>query len=120
MIMTVVLLLTAACTPTDAPCLRVELQAQYDRASRAEALLSLEQQKSALLASGLAAARQMVADEGVRADRWKEAAEKVAPKPPAFWETPIFWAVVGGVVGVGAALGAEAASAGVLGRVVQR
>lgn len=83
------------CAFEDTACWREAALKQEERAERAEARLKLE-------TSAREVAERMVAEEIKRGDRWKETAMAVAPKAPAFYETPIFWGSVGVAVGVAA------------------
>lgn len=78
------------CKLPDIECWQAAALKQEERAERAEAKLELAQQARKVVEA-------MAADSEARAERWRKTAEQVAPKPLAFYETPWFWMVVGGV-----------------------
>lgn len=90
------LFLTAPCHADDAPCLRVELLEETERAERLE-------ERVDLLKQSLDVAEKIGRDEKARADMWKKTAETVAPAP-AFYERPGFWFGAGFGVGVATVL----------------
>lgn len=81
------------CALDDARCWRTAALNQEERAERAEARLDLERSMREVT-------ERMVKEERERGDRWKKTAMEVAPKAPAFYETPMFWGSVGVAVGV--------------------
>lgn len=83
------------CDLEDTACWREAALKQEERAERAEARLKLE-------TSVREVAEHMTAEEIKRGDRWKETAMAVAPTAPRFYETPVFWGLIGVVVGAGA------------------
>jgi len=83
------------CKMDDAACWRIAALAQEERAERAEFKLRLE-------TSAREVAERMTVEEIKRGDRWMATAMAVAPKAPAFYETPTFWGGIGVVVGVAA------------------
>ncbi len=95
-----VLALTLAASPfkcamEDALCWRTAALEQLERAEQAEGRLQLETMARQV-------AERMTAEEIKRGDRWKAAALAVAPKPPAFYETPVFWGLTGVAIGAAA------------------
>lgn len=97
MIKTFILALALAtpCPADDAPCLR-------------QTILDLSDQ-NILLKQGLAIAEKIANEERARGDRWKDAAEKIAPKAPTWYESPGFWLGVGIAVGGAITIGVAVA-----------
>lgn len=91
------LFLRAPCHADDAPCLRVELLEETERADRLE-------ERVDLLKESLVIAEKIGAEERARADRWKDVAEDVG-RPPAWYEKPTTWGAVGFGAGVLTVLG---------------
>lgn len=100
------LAISVSCPADDAPCLRRSLLAQAEEIDR--------------LKYGIDLAKQIIVEERARADRWKETADKVAPKPPSWYQTPGFWLIVGlgtgFVTGALVTVGTTAAVSGVVNR----
>lgn len=86
------------CAWEDVACWRSAALSQLERAERAELRAKLE-------ASAREVAERMIVEEVKRGDRWKDTAMAVAPKPPMFFETPVFWGTLGVAVGVLATVG---------------
>lgn len=89
----------APCDAEDAPCLRVELREQAERAELAE-------QRVDVLKQSLEVAERIGKEEHDRAETWKHSAESVgADRSSSFWFTGgfVFGALVVGVVAYGLA-----------------
>lgn len=84
--------ITYSCALDDAACWRNAALKQEERAEKAEKLLDLESMARTTV-------ERMAKEEQERGDRWQKTAMDVAPKPPAFYESPIFWGGIGLVVG---------------------
>ncbi len=92
------------CAWDDTACWRAAALGQEERADRAERLLDLEKTAREVV-------QRMVKDEQDRGDRWQKTAMEIAPKAPAFYESPFFWGVIGMVVGGGVVVAATYATA---------